>query len=237
MLERLAPTKALLEKPRNKKMKRFIETSVAANGPLLEKIMGQRAMLGDITLVIDAMFKQNLEFGTRLPKTLLSFSREVADAWDSVSMEERENAGLDPELCKSRTPASSYFSNARRGRNSFDLTLTHAETRRSMIRRWKLLMGLQHKNISFERVQNFFLNEAKESLRLTSFELINDGVSLSGVRIEVNDNTGELEEIPGEIKLVHKNIYPNIVDYEGKLSLLKNEVANRLIVGYSSVLH
>ena len=97
-------------------------------------------------------------------------------------------------------------------------------------------MELQHKNISFERVQKFFLNEANESLRLTSFELIKDGISLFGVRVQVNDNTGELEEIPGEIKLVHKNIYPNIVDYEGKLSLLKNEVANRLIVGYSPIL-
>ena len=237
MLERLAPTKALLEIPKNKKMKRFIDTSVAANGPLLEGLMARKSDLGDITLVIDTMLKRDLKFGTRLPKKLLFFSRQVASAWDKMPKEEKESAGLEPELCRYSSTASTFFSGAKRGNTSFGVLLDAAKTKKSMIMRWKLLFDLQHGNVPFEKVQAFFLREAQECLQLNSFEVTKEGIKLVGERAQINEETGEVEIIPGEIRLVHKSIYSNISEYEEKLSRLKEKVANRLIVGYSPVLH
>jgi hypothetical protein len=237
MLERLARTKAILENPKNRKMKRFIDTSVAANGPMLETLMRKGAEYNDITLIIDTMFKQNLEFGTRLPKGILIFSRKAATAWNKTPAEERENAGLDPELCRLVSPASTFFSNAKRGNTSFGILINAAENKRSMIRRWKLLLNLQHGSVPFEKVQDFFLNEAKECLQLTSYEATKEGVKLSGERAQIDEETGKVEIIPGGITLVHRSIYSNITAYEEQLSLLKDRAANRLIVGYSPVLH
>ncbi len=236
MLERLPRTKALLVIPKNKKMKRFVDTSVAANGPLLEGLMNSKSDLRNIILVVDEMLKQDLKFGTRLPKTLLSFSREVASTWDSITKEEKEKAGVDPEFCRQISPASAYFSNIRRGNISFGILLDTTETKRSMIKRWKLLLGLQHGTVPFEEVQEFFLKQAQECLQLNSFEVTKDGIKLTGERAHIDGETGEIETIPGEIKLVHKSIHSNIFEYEERLFRLKNKVANRLIVGYSPIL-
>ncbi len=221
MLERLAPTKVLLTGPKNKKMKRFIESSVAANGPMFESLVKRVGRHKDVTLVIDSMLKQSLKFGIRMPKNLLLFAREAAIAWDSFSSEERAKAGLGSELCRNISPASTFFSNIRRSSNSFAAILDGAEDKEGMVKRWKLLMGLRQGKVPFEKVQEFFLNEAKEEIELYKFHITEERIELFG---------------EGKIKLMYMNIHSKISQYEEMLAELKKEAAIRLIVGYSPAL-
>ena len=105
-----------------------------------------------------------------------------------------------------------------------------------MLKRFRMFLELQNGNGNFEEVRKYFLNEAKECLRLSSFEANEEGIVLVGIRVKKDPESGELENIPGEVRLRHKSIYPTIVRYEERLTDSKNEVANRLIVGYSPVI-
>lgn len=237
MLERLARTKTLILRPKNQKIRSFVDSSVAANRPLLDNVKQKALTQGDISLAVHAMLDQSLELNERLPKNLVPFGRKVATSWDKTSWEEKEEAGLDPELCRNTSPGSTYFSNAKRGNSSFGILLDLIETRRSMIKRWKLLQGLRSGKIPFEKVQDFFLNEAQECLKLTSFDIIEDGVRIVGERAQIDEKTGEVSTLPGRIRLLQRNFEPNIEAYEEIVSLLIEKVANRLIVGYSPALH
>lgn len=236
MLERVPATRALIRDPKNKKMKRFIDASAAANKPLFEKIMSKKGRLDDITMLIQSMFSRELNFSTRLPKNLLSFGRKAALAWDSISQEERGGLGLDPELCKQISPASNYFSNVHRGNSSLGILLDRAEQNREMLKRFRLFLELQNGNDAFEEIRDYFLNEAKECLSLSSFHASEEGIELVGVRAKKDPESREMEILPGEVRLKHNSIYPTIVKYAERLTDSKNEVANRLIVGYSSVI-
>jgi hypothetical protein len=236
MLERVPATRILIRNPKNKKMKRFIDASVAINAPLLERIMAGKSQLDDITMLIHSMFSRELEFAAIPPKNLLSFGREAALGWDSVSMKKRKGLGLDPELCKQISPASNYFSNMHRGNSSLGILLDRAEKNKGMLKRFRLLLGLQAGDVPFEEVKKYFLDEAKECLELSSFQTSEKGIMLVGMRVKKDPKTKKLEYIPGELRLSHTRIYATMAGFEEKFAKSKNEVASRLIVGYSPVI-
>jgi len=182
---------------------------------------------------VSLMVESNIQFGTRFPKNLISCAREIALVWDSVSEQERRAAGINEEFCGTNISAGTYFGNRTSPKKAFGFILNEAEGKRNMIKRWTLLLSLQNGAASFERVQEYFLNEATDPLKLDSFNIEKDGTLVFvGMQISKNSETGEIEEIPGKITLKHNNLYPSVLKYIDMLSELKDAIAKRLVVAY-----
>ena len=235
MFERFAQTRAVLDSPKNKKAKRFVETSVAANGPLLERILKKPIPYADMSMYVDTMLKQTSVFGTRMPKNFLVFAREVSTVWDSITPQERTEAGLSAEFCAHASPASAFFSLSSANKRSMGTLLESAQDKKELLARCKLLLKLRYGEVPFESVQDFFLNQAKEALLLGTFEDDGNDMVLIGSQVEKNPETGKLHVVAGKVKRHHINLPGTIARYSESLGQLKGELANCLIVGYSPV--
>jgi len=235
MFERFPQTRAPLNAPKNKKAKRFVETSAAANGPMLERILKKPIPHADMSMYVDTMLKQTLIFSTRMPKNLLAFAREVSTAWDSITPKERTEAGLAAEFCTHASPASAFFSLSGTNKRSMGIALESAQDKRDLLARCKLLLKLRYGEVPFESVQDFFLNQSKEALLLGNFEDDGNDMVLIGSQVEKNPETGKLHVVAGKVKRHHINLPGTVSRHSESLSQLKGEIANRLIIGYSPI--
>lgn len=230
MFERLPQTKKALHKAKPP-LKKFVNSSIALNKPLLEKRFSTTRKTEMLHAIKSLLDEKHVKLPEDLPESIVRLGIEVAKAWDSSSVEEREAAGLPEPFCNKTSSESILFSQHRGRAESMGQIAERTEAKAEVLSGLKLILALRSGLIPLEKVQEHFVNSSNP-IKVDSIKEENGVVVLHGSRAP--DSQSELSS--SRVKLFHPKIEKRIHDCEKKLSLFRYSIAARLTIGYSPVL-
>ncbi|MBD3389508.1 hypothetical protein GF415_00960 [Candidatus Micrarchaeota archaeon] len=230
MFERLPQTKKVFQNA-EPPLKKFIGSSVALNKPLLEKRLGNSRETEVLHTLKSLLEETQLEFPGKFPESLVELGFEVAKAWDSSSLEDREAAGLPEPFCKKTSSESILFSKHRGRSESLGQVAERADGKAEVLAGLKLIMALRSGEIPLKKVREHFLNSSNP-IRVNSVE------EEQGLLVLVGSRAADPKEeiFNGRVKLYYPNIEKRIRDCEEKLPVFRYSVAARLTIAYSPAL-
>ena len=230
MFERLPQTKKALETA-DSPLRKFVNSSVARNKPLIEKRLGNSRETEVLHTIKSLLEETHLKFQGKFPESLVELGFEVAKAWDSSSLEEREESELPELFCKKTSSESILFSQHRGRAESLGQVAEKADSKAEVLVGLKLILALRSGEIPLEKVQSHFLNSSNP-IKVDSIKEEQGMVVLHGSR--ASDSEDMLSS--SRVKLFYPKIEKRVEACEKKLSLFRYSVAARLTIAYSPVL-